>query len=168
MKLFLSYIKTEDNSINLLKSSCHELVHNVFNYSGKEVNIDGANVYDYKDIEKHRENVRNRAIDSDCDVLVPIDPNTKFYDSAIDSLITNHLTDNNYGSSYSDFYIRSKDGILMHVLHRSLPSVINMYPFISFTIKALRQYKNSDNVEGDILSKLASKHIPEPLGEFLE
>jgi len=134
------------------------------------INVDRENQFavnvkelDFEDVSNHNSKLAELMDDKSYDIVLDIESSIELEDNFIDELELNFLEDDNYGCVYCDFYSKTKSGHKIHIHQKSLPLVNNSLPLIAFSVKNYLKHIGSQNVKGDILANMISRHIPKAL-----
>ena len=134
------------------------------------INVDRENQFavnvkelDFEDVSNHNSKLAELMDDKSYDIVLDIESSIELEDNFIDELELNFLEDDNYGCVYCDFYSKTKSGHKIHIHQKSLPLVNNSLPLIAFSVKNYLKHIGSQNVKGDILANMISRHVPKAL-----
>lgn len=96
-----------------------------------------------------------------------INPRVKPLKGFVKNFHLETFEDQNYGSTYCDYYTISKKMSSEHVriinYQKSMPVKNNVLPLVFFSTKAFMENIGHENTQSKILSLMLSRHILEPL-----
>ena len=161
--------KCYSENYNIFINICdYTLHHNIKDMN--IINVDEDNKFnvtyhqlDMEDAPDHSSNLIEFMGDKQYDIVLDLESTLELENNFLNELELECLEDDNYGSTYCDFYSKTKTGHKIHIHQKSFPLINNSLPVVAFSVKNYIKYAGSENAKGEVLSNMIARHVPKAL-----